>query len=131
MKLLLVSLLLPCLASCSMVRNLGLAGMGAYAGSELDEGGAGGAMLGAAAGVATGALLDHWEDKQTRTAYVDGYQQGRSDEVKRLYWAQQSLHQQQEAQPALKRSYYEIPVPAHIKDGVKIEAHTVVTDIIE
>ena len=88
-------------------------------------------MLGATAGVATGALWEHWEDKQSRTAYVDGYQQGRSDEIKRLYWAQQRLHQPRDGQASLKRSYYEIPVPAHVKDGVKIESHTVVTDIIE
>ena len=131
MKRILICLIIPMLTSCSTVRNLGLAGLGAYAGSEIDDGGLGGAVLGASSGVAAGALLDHFEDKSTRTAYVDGYAQGRSDEIKKLYWAQQSLHQGSANRPQLKRSYYEIPVPAHTRDGVKIEAHTVVTEVVE
>ncbi len=126
-----LSLMLTLLSSCTALRSAGLAGMGAYAGSTIDDGGLGGSLLGAATGVAADAALNHWESKKSRTAFVDGYALGRSDEIKRLYWAQQRLHEAQDDTPRLRRRYYEIPVPAHEQDGVRFEAHTVVTDIIE
>ena len=125
-----LSLMLTFLSGCSAIRSAGLAGVGAYAGSTLDDG-IGGAVLGAAAGVAADAALNHWESKKSRAAFADGYALGRSDEIKRLYWAQQRLHEARDRTPAIRRRYYEIPVPAHEQDGVRFEAHTVVTEIIE
>ena len=50
-------------------------------------------MLGAAAGVAAGSLLNHWEEAGKTGAFRSGYDKGRSDELKRLYWIQKRMHE--------------------------------------
>ena len=85
------------LASCTSMpgaaTNAITAGSGAFVGHELSGGEPEGALLGAAAGVVTGELLNHSREQGKRDAYSRGYDKGRSDEVKRLYWVQKGLHQ--------------------------------------
>ena len=122
------------LNSCSSVpraaTNAALAGTGAFIGHEVSEG----ALLGAAAGVVAGELLNHTQETGKAKAYTSGYDKGRSDEVKRLYWVQRNLHRGDEFGGAgsLTPSYYEIPVPEHVNsDGTIIEPHTEIIEVLE
>ena len=45
-----------------------------------------------------------------KTQYQEGYNKGRSDEVKTLYWAQRDLHRATEEDGQLRRKLVEIPV---------------------
>lgn len=112
---------------------------GAYLGHEITDGESEGALLGAAAGVATGAVVNAVQKRGAQNAYKTGYDKGRSDEVKRLYWVQKNLHRPDEfglgisgAAGGLTPSFYEIPVPEHVSpDGTIIEAHTQVIEVLE
>jgi hypothetical protein len=113
-----------------------LGAAGAYIGSEIADGEPEGALLGAAAGVAAGVVVNHWQESAEKDAYLDGYDRGRNDEVKRLYWASKRLHNAElygrGPSDGLERSYYEVPVPAHVAgDGVIIEGHRQVIEIVE
>ncbi|MCB1095972.1 MAG: hypothetical protein KDN22_10395 [Verrucomicrobiae bacterium] len=126
------------LASCaSMPRaatNAMTAGTGAFIGHELSDGEPVGALLGAATGVVAGELLNHSRETGKVKAYTSGYDKGRSDEVKRLYWVQRNLHRGDEfgGVGSLTPSYYEIPVPEHISsDGTIIEPHTEIIEVLE
>ncbi len=131
----LLALLLLGLASCNSLPPAvapALTGAtGAYLGHDISDGSPAGAVLGAAAGVAAGSAVNYWNQTGKEKAYGTGYDQGRSDEVKRLYWASKRLHEGDLEAP-LKRGYYEIPVPEHVTtDGVVIEAHTQIVEVIE
>ena len=52
------------------------------------------------------------------TAYKTGYDRGRSDTVKHLYWAQQNLHDPLRAQAEDQVALYPIPIPEQEIDGV-------------
>ncbi|MEZ5325761.1 MAG: hypothetical protein R3F19_11950 [Verrucomicrobiales bacterium] len=114
------------------VTNALLGGAGAYVGNEFTDGEPEGALLGAAAGVAAGSLLNHWEEVGKTGAFRSGYEKGRSDEVKRLYWIQKRMHEGGADGDGLYRGYYEIPVPEHVAaDGTLIEQHTQVVEVVE
>ena len=52
--------------------------------------------------------------------------------VKRLYWITKRLHEGEDYGGGLNRGYYELPVPEHVtRDGVIVEAHTQVVEVIE
>ena len=60
-----------------------------------------------------------------------GYVEGRSDEIKNLYWAQRNLVNK-ETEPQLKRKLAEVVVPAHYdSDGQLIEAHREVIEVVQ
>ena len=126
------------LNSCNSVpraaTNAALAGTGAFIGHEVADGEPEGALLGAAAGVVAGELLNHKQETGKAKAYTTGYDKWRSDEVKRLYWVQRNLHRGDEFGGAgsLTPSYYEIPVPEHVNsDGTIIEPHTEIIEVLE
>ena len=60
-----------------------------------------------------------------------GYVEGRSDEVKNLYWAQRNLVTR-DPDPQLKRKLTQVVVPAHYdSDGELIEAHREVIEVVQ
>lgn len=111
--------------------------------------------LGAAAGAATGALVDdksavatgvgavagaglvhlaQGEDPDVRQAgFDDGYVQGQSDAIKRQYFLRQAM----EAKPMPQQKaggetvYYVLPGPEVTADGRKLEPHQVVVRVVE
>lgn len=126
------------LASCSSMpraaTNALTASTGAFLGHELTDGEPEGALLGAAAGVAAGEWLNHTRETGHVNAFASGYDKGRSDEVKRLYWVQKALHRGDEfgGTSSLTPSFYEIPVPEHVSsDGTIIEPHTEIIEVLE
>ena len=82
--------------------------------------------------------LNHTRETGQRKAYQFGYDKGRSDEVKRLYWVQKNRHRGDDfgygadGQQTLTPSFYEIPVPEHVaSDGTIIEPHTEIIEVLE
>src|ERR1700752_2675350 len=60
-----------------------------------------------------------------------GYVEGRSDEIKNLYWAQRNMALK-DAEPQLKRKLTEVAVPAHYdSDDQLIEAHREVIEVVQ
>jgi hypothetical protein len=60
-----------------------------------------------------------------------GYVEGRSDEIKNLYWAQRNMGAK-DTDPRLKHKLTEIVVPAHYDlDGELIEAHREVIEVVQ
>jgi hypothetical protein len=60
-----------------------------------------------------------------------GYVEGRSDEVKNLYWAQRNLVTK-DPEPQLKRKLTQVVVPAHYdSDGQLVEAHREVIEVVQ
>ena len=60
-----------------------------------------------------------------------GYVEGRSDEIKSLYWAQRNLVSK-DAEPQLRHKLAEVVVPAHYDaDGELIEAHREVIEVVQ
>ena len=78
---------------------------------------------GAAGGVAVSEGLGYVARKEQNDAYLNGYEQGRSDAVKQQYWI---LVDQQKAPPNQSGSvrYYEIQIPEQKIDGVVLEPVT-------
>ena len=128
----LISLLVSCSSTKQAATNALLGGAGAYIGNEITDGEPVGALLGAAGGVAAGSLLNHWDENGKRNSFQSGYEKGRSDEIKRLYWIQKRMHEGESLGDGLYRSYYEIPVSEHVaSDGTVIEPHTQVVEVVE
>ena len=133
--LILTSILSFILASCQSMPETAMqaasGAVGAYIGHEVSGGEPEGAVLGAATGAVASTAFNHWKEASQEKAYATGYESGRSDEVKRLYWITKRLHEGDES-GGLGRGFYEIPVPEHVaKDGVIIEPHTQVVEVIE
>ncbi len=128
-------LLCNCNSVPRAVTNAAMAGTGAFVGHELSDGEPEGALIGAAAGVVAGEALNHSRESGNAKAYQSGYDKGRSDEVKRLYWIQKNLHRDaygDGGSSGLTPSYYEVPVPEHIhSDGTIIEPHTEIIEVLE
>src|SRR5258707_13928584 len=60
-----------------------------------------------------------------------GYVEGRSDEIKSLYWAQRNMVNK-DAESRLKRKLPEVMVPAHYdSDGQLIETHREVIEVVQ
>lgn len=91
-----------------------------------------GGVIGAAGGVALGEVVNYLQDKAKKDKYTEGYNKGRSDEVKTLYWAQRDLQKGADDDSQLRRKYVEIPVEEHrTSDGTVIEQHTRVMEVVE
>lgn len=124
------------LASCSgmqgPITTAATTGVGAAVGNSLDDGGVGGTVLGAVAGYAGGVALEKAGKKSEQAQYANGYDKGRSDSTKLLYWAQRDAHARKAGDKNLEKRFYEIPVPAHITgDGVLVEPHNRVVEVVE
>lgn len=91
-----------------------------------------GAAIGAAAGLVAGEGINYLQDKQKAAKYKEGYDKGRSDEVKALYWAKRDVEKAADGAEGLTRKYVEIPVPEHrTADGTVIEGGTRVMEVVE
>lgn len=95
--------------------------------------GAGGAFLGdkfsggnpaviagsAGAGVLLGEGIQAWKSSSEKTAYTNGYTQGRSDGVKGRYWNLQDQQRTQEGSASYR--LIEVTIPEHWEDGVLLK----------
>jgi hypothetical protein len=90
-----------------------------------------GLVTGAVAGYAAGAITDAMAKNEVRQRYLDGYNKGRSDAIKDLYWVKRDA-ERPNSDSAVQRRYYEVPVPEHVTtDGVLIEPRKVVIEVVE
>lgn len=90
-----------------------------------------GLITGAAAGYAAGAITDAMAKQEVRQKYLDGYNKGRSDAIKELYWVKRDA-ERPHSDGNVQRRYYEVPVPEHITtDGVLVEPRKVMIEVVE
>lgn len=90
-----------------------------------------GLMTGAVAGYAAGAISDGFAKNEVRQKYLDGYNKGRSDAIKELYWVKRDAERPSD-DAVIQRRYYEVPVPEHVTtDGVLVEPKKVVIEVVE
>ena len=90
-----------------------------------------GLITGAAAGFAAGSLTDMLAKNEAQQKYLDGYNKGRSDAIKELYWVKRDA-ERPSAEQTVQRRYYEVPVPEHITtDGVLVAPHKRVIEVVE
>ena len=87
---------------------------GALLGHELSDGNPLATAGGAAAGVLLGEGIHAWKNRNEQRAYTRGFEKGRSDGVKQLYWNLQDL-QRNPTGPARE---FEVVVPEHRDGGV-------------
>ena len=107
-------------ASSLLAPALGLGGAlaGSYAAKDEDDG----TRLAATGAAAAGAFLlgqfieQGFKDEKAKE-YKAGYDLGRSNSAKELYWLYQKLHQAEDGEPQRSR-IYELPV-SYPSDGVK------------
>ena len=132
----LASLLLASLTGCEAAQHTAIdaagAGGGAAIGYAIDKKNPYGAAIGGGAGLLVGEAANYGISSQKKTQYLEGYNKGRSDEVKTLYWAQRDAHRATEEDGQLRRKLVEIPVDEHrTSDGTLIEEHTRVVEVVE
>lgn len=90
-----------------------------------------GLITGAVAGYAAGAISDGIAKNEVRQKYLDGYNKGRSDAIKELYWLKRDA-ERPAGNPDLQRRYYEVPIPEHVTtDGVLVEPRKAVIEVVE
>lgn len=90
-----------------------------------------GLISGAVAGYAAGAISDSMAQNEVRQKYLDGYNKGRSDAIKDLYWLKRDA-ERPGSSDGVQRRYYEVPVPEHVTtDGVLVEPRKVVIEVVE
>ncbi|MBB5032387.1 hypothetical protein [Prosthecobacter vanneervenii] len=90
-----------------------------------------GLISGAVAGYAAGAISDSMAQNEVRQKYLDGYNKGRSDAIKDLYWLKRDA-ERPSGDGGIQRRYYEVPVPEHVTtDGVLVEPRKVVIEVVE
>jgi gas vesicle protein len=90
-----------------------------------------GLITGVVAGGAVGMIGDSMAQREVRQKYLDGYNKGRSDAIKDLYWLKRDAERPGGAAD-LQRRYYEVPVPEHVTtDGVLVEPRKVVIEVVE
>lgn len=90
-----------------------------------------GLVTGAVAGYAAGAISDGFAKNEVRQKYLDGYNKGRSDAIKELYWVKRDAERPGD-DAVIQRRYYEVPVPEHVTtDGVLVEPKKVVIEVVE
>jgi len=128
MKTKIYLLLLPVfLTGCaSVVRPLTDATLGAGGAvilNKLSGGDPAATAAGAAAGVLVGEGIHAWKTRSDQKAYAQGFQKGRSDGVKQLYWGLQAEHRN--APPPYHT--FDVLIPAHRDGGVLINEtkHTI------
>lgn len=90
-----------------------------------------GLVTGAVAGYAAGAIADSMAKNEVRQKYLDGYNKGRSDAIKELYWVKRDA-ERPSSDASVQRRYYEVPVPEHMTtDGVLVEPRKVMIEVVE
>ena len=90
-----------------------------------------GLITGGIAGYAAGSISDSMAKQEVRQKYLDGYNKGRSDAIKELYWVKRDA-ERPSSESNVQRRYYEVPVPEHITtDGVLVEPRKVVIEVVE
>jgi hypothetical protein len=110
--LLVLFLLSGCAQLARPLTGAALAAGGALAGHKLSNGDPLATTGGAAAGVLVSEGIHAWKNRCEQRAYTQGFQKGRSDGVKQLYW---NLQAEQRNPPGPARAF-EVRVPAH-RDG--------------
>lgn len=109
----------------------GAAGAGGAGGNNSTFDDNKGLIAGAAAGYAAGSLTDMFARNEAEQKYLDGYNKGRSDAIKELYWVKRDA-ERPSADQTVQRRYYEVPVPEHITtDGVLVAPHKRVIEVVE
>jgi hypothetical protein len=104
---------------------------GAYIGSREGDGKARNAALGAAVGLIAGETVNYFSDKAQREAYLAGYEKGQSDAVKQQYWiSRENQRGKDNPDEGYEEGFYEFPVPASERDGVRREATTRVIRVV-
>ena len=107
-------------ASSLLSPALGLGGAlaGSYAAKDEDDGTRLAATGAAAAGAYLfGQFIENGIKEEKAKEYKAGYDLGRSNSAKELYWLYQKLHQTEDGEPQRNR-IYELPV-SYPADGVK------------
>lgn len=90
-----------------------------------------GLITGAVAGYAAGTISDGMAKAEVKEKYIEGYNKGRSDAIKELYWVKRDA-ERPAGDTTVQRRYYEVPVPEHITtDGVLVEPHKTVIEVVE
>jgi uncharacterized protein YcfJ len=89
-----------------------LAAGGAAVGNQIGHGDPLATAGGAAAGVLVGEGIHAWKTRREQSAYRQGFEKGRSDGIKQLYWNLQAQHRN----PPDQR--FEVTVPEHQDGGV-------------
>jgi hypothetical protein len=93
---------------------------GGYIGAKEGDGKAKNAAVGAAVGFVAGEVINYFNDKAQREAYITGYEKGQSDAAKQQYWIARD-NQRPRADDGYEESYYEITVPQSDRGGVRRE----------
>lgn len=118
--------LLPLLAGCGSVgrpfTGAALGAGGAYLGHTLSDGDPLATAGGAASGVLVSEGLHALGSAQQRKAYASGYNLGRSDGVKDLYWNLQDQQRAKGDQTGYRLE--EVTLPARWEDGVLLQPST-------
>lgn len=121
--------------SASRTRNIAATAAataaGAYIGAREGDGKARNAALGAAVGFVAGETINYFSDKAQRDAYLAGYEKGQSDAVKQQYWiSRDNQRPKNEEDEGYEEGFYEVPIPASERDGVRREATTRVIRVV-
>jgi len=114
-----------CAGTTRVLTDTIAAGAGAFAGNKLGNGNPLATVAGAGAGVLLGETLNYANDSHARKAWLEGFDQGRSDAVKQQYWV--LVNQQKAADDGAFNdhiSLYDIPVPEQTMDGVILHPTT-------
>ncbi len=125
------------MTNCSSLERTGrtaaLAGGGALAGHELSDGSPLFTAVGAVAGAGVGDYWQQRSENREEDSYIDGFLRGQAHALKEAYWAEKDEPSAPtEGAPMLERRYYEVPIPEHVReDGVIIEAHSQIIDVVE
>lgn len=107
------------------------AGLGAAVGAAVLDDPATGIALGALSGYSAVRYANKKKEEKQLNTYNSGYVKGRSDAAKTLYWAQRNAEREAE-EGDLEYRYMEVPVAAHItSDGVQIDEHYRVIEVVE
>jgi len=102
---------------------------GAYIGAKEGDGKAKSAALGAAVGFVTGEVVNYFSNAAQKEAFLSGYEKGQSNAVKQQYWIARANHRPM-ADDGYEEGYYEFPVPANEREGVRREPSTRVVRIV-
>lgn len=102
---------------------------GAYIGAKEGDGKAKSAALGAAVGFVTGEVVNYFSNAAQKDAFLAGYEKGQSNAVKQQYWLARANHRSS-ADDGYEEGYYEFPVPAHEREGVRREHSTRVIRVV-
>ena len=136
MKTLLTSLLILMIATgCETLPQVNAptvigGGLGALIGHEVSDGEPLGTVAGAIGGALAGAGVQQWQAGRERDAWKSGEAAAKANAAKRAHRLRK-LEDHVLGGEILDRRYYQVPVPGHIKDGVKILPHSRIIEVVE